>query len=314
MDNRAVVVDPTAAERLAIQSVAVPVLKEHEALVRMAATSLNLGEVRRSTEAPAGTRLGWDVAGTVAQAAADGSGPRQGSRVVGLLTGGAWAELVAVPTHSLAELPEAVSFSQAATLPVAGLTALHAVEHGSGLLARRVLVTGASGGVGSYACQIARLMGADVVGLVHQEKNIPLVEQIGIRDVVASPDGADLKAYGPFCLVVDLVGGRVLTHVVGWLAPDGLCVCAGAAAGSDPAFSILPLTRSGRASIYGLRLFDEFTREPAAQGLGRLSRLVAEGRLRPLISVEASWSEIGKVARQLLDRQIAGKAVIRVDG
>jgi NADPH:quinone reductase len=93
--------------------------------------------------ADVGFNPGWDLAGTIERAAADGTGPQASARVVGLLASGAWAELVAVPTNSLAELPEGVSFELAATLPVAGLTALYALEKGGGLVGRSVLVTGA---------------------------------------------------------------------------------------------------------------------------------------------------------------------------
>ncbi|HEX8261079.1 MAG TPA: hypothetical protein VF558_12380 [Rubrobacteraceae bacterium] len=116
--------------------------------------------MRRAQTAEVGFNPGWDLAGTVERTAADGTGPRAGARVVGLLPSGAWAELVAVPTNSLAELPESVSFELAATLPVAGLAALYALEKGGGLIGRSVLVTGASGGVGNFGIQLARLSGA----------------------------------------------------------------------------------------------------------------------------------------------------------
>src|SRR5918911_698211 len=163
-EMRAVVVDPEAPGRLVLREVEPPTPGEEEALVRVAAISLNRGELRRAASAPAGWRPGWDLAGTVEQAAADGSGPPAGARVVGLLNPGAWAEVVAVPTRELAALPDGCSFAQAATLPVAGLTALWALERGGLLLDQRVLVTGASGGVGHLACQLARQAGARVVG------------------------------------------------------------------------------------------------------------------------------------------------------
>src|SRR5438093_1552415 len=153
--NRAVVVDPEAPGRLVIRGVAEPVPDRSEAVVRVRAISLNRGEVRRSTMAAAGWRPGWDIAGEVERPAATGSGPRAGARVVGLLPEGAWAEHVAIPTHALAELPDKVTFSQAATFPVAGLTALHALAKGGLILGRRVLVTGATGGVGDFAGQLA---------------------------------------------------------------------------------------------------------------------------------------------------------------
>src|SRR5438067_877102 len=106
---RAVVVDPGAPGRLVLRDVEPPAPGRLEALVRVAALSLNRGELRRAASAEAGWRPGWDLAGTVEQVAADGSGPPVGSRVVGLLNPGAWAELVAVPTTALAALPDGCS-------------------------------------------------------------------------------------------------------------------------------------------------------------------------------------------------------------
>jgi NADPH:quinone reductase-like Zn-dependent oxidoreductase len=116
---RAVVVDPQAPARLALGDVERSTPLPSEALVRVAAISLNRGEVRTSQTAAPGWRPGWDFAGLVEQAAADGTGPKAGARVVGLLASGAWSEYVAAPTNAIAELPAEVSFAQAATLPVA---------------------------------------------------------------------------------------------------------------------------------------------------------------------------------------------------
>ena len=133
---RAVVVDPDSPGRLAIKPLPVRTPMPSQALVRVKAISLNLGEVRRAlTMAEAGSRPGWDLAGVVEQAAADRSGPPAGARIVGFLPAGAWAEMVAVPTNALAQLPDKVSFAQAATLPVAGLTALYSLEQRGAIIA-----------------------------------------------------------------------------------------------------------------------------------------------------------------------------------
>src|SRR5438132_3137014 len=169
---RAVVVDSEAVGRLAIKPMPVRAPLPSQALVRVKAISLNLGEVRRAlTTAEAGWRPGWDLAGVVEQAAADHSGPPAGPRVVGFVPAGAWAEAVAVPTNALAQLPDNVSFAQAATLPVAGLTALYALEQNGSVLGRRVLVTGASGGVGHLAVELARQAVAAAVRRPEREKH-----------------------------------------------------------------------------------------------------------------------------------------------
>src|SRR6516164_2225273 len=153
---RAVVVDPSMPGRLAIRETSLRDPDRDEVGVRVTAISLNRGETRRALQvAEPGWHPGWDFAGTVETAAADGSGPEPGARVVGILPSGAWAERVNCRSHAVAALPDAVGNAQAATLPVAGLTALHALRQGGLLLGRKVLVDGASGGVGHLACQLA---------------------------------------------------------------------------------------------------------------------------------------------------------------
>src|SRR5207247_6853872 len=120
--------------------------------------------------------------------------PEAGTRVVGILPSGAWAERVNCRSHAVAVLPEAVSDNQAATLPVAGLTALHALRQGGLLLGRKVLVDGASGGVGHLACQLAGAAGAFVWGHVRREEYRDAVtEGCGARVVL----GRDLPAARP---------------------------------------------------------------------------------------------------------------------
>src|SRR5207237_4546347 len=128
---------------------------------------------RALTQAEPGWRPGWDFAGIVEPVAADGSGPVAGTRVVGLLPSGAWAERVNCRSHAVAALPDAVTDAQAATLPVAGLTALHALRQGGLLLGRKVLVDGASGGVGHLACQLAAAAGAIVWGMCDVTNTAP---------------------------------------------------------------------------------------------------------------------------------------------
>jgi NADPH:quinone reductase len=310
---RAVVVDPSVTGRLVLRQVPAPVSQPSEALVRVAAVSLNLGEVRRALSAEAGWRPGWDLAGTVEKAAADGSGPAVGTRVVGFLPSGAWAEVVAVPTNALARLPDTVSMAQAATLPVAGLTALYALDryHGS-LLGRVVLVTGASGGVGHFGCQLARHAGARVVGVVRRAERETYARAAGAHEVVIGEEISPAARFGPYHLILESVGGAILGGALSMLALDGVCVLYGVSAAAEVTFDARQFFTTGGASLYGFILFHEVKQQPAADGLARLVRLVAEGVLCPPIEVEAPWTDIATVAHNFYNRGIPGKAVLRL--
>ncbi|MCX6020200.1 MAG: zinc-binding dehydrogenase [Chloroflexi bacterium] len=312
MSIKAVVVDPEVSGRLRIGDVPDPSPAPNEAVVRVAAISLNRGEVRGAQAAAAGARPGWDIAGVVEKAAADGSGPKQGQRVVGLLRTGAWAEAVAVPTNALAALPDAVTFAQAATLPVAGLTALLALEKGNGLLERNVLITGASGGVGLFAVQLAAIGGARVTGVVRQERHAESVRKLGAHSVVVDETAAAAASGGPYDLILESVAGRSLGNALGMLAINGTCVLFGVSEGATVTFDAARFFRSSRSSLYAFGVFSEFALEPASRGLARLAQLVAGGKLLAPAEIEAPWTEIGAVSRQLLDRSFPGKAVLHV--
>jgi len=309
-DNHAVVVSPEAQGRLVIRGVADPVPDRGEALVRVRAISLNRGEVRRSGMATAGWRPGWDLAGEVERAAADGSGPRVGARVVGLLPEGAWAERVAVPTQALAELPAAVTFSQAATLPVAGLTALHALEKRGLLLGRRVLVTGATGGVGDFAVQLARRAGAHVTANARRADQAPALRQRGAHEVTV---GDAISSSPRYDLVIESVGGRTLGTALAALERGGVCVTLGVSASPEVTFDARQFFATGRTTLYGFYLFTELGTELPSFGLRRLAELVAAGQLVPHISLERPWGEVGRVAQDLMNRRFPGKAVLTLD-
>ncbi len=308
--NLAVVVDPDAPGRLVIRAVPEPTPDRDEAVVRVHAISLNRGEVRRSGVAAAGWRPGWDLAGVVERAAADGSGPSVGTRVVGFLPEGAWAQRVAVPRNALAELPDKVTFSQAATFPVAGLTALLALGKRGQILGRRVLVTGATGGVGDFAVQLARLAGAHVTASVRRADQVPTVRQLGAHDVVIGDAIAPSPKYD---LIVESVGGRTLGTALAALERGGVCVTLGVSASAEVTFDAREFFATGRSTLYGFYVFTEFGSEPASVGLRRLADLVAAGQLAPHISLERPWKEIAQVAQDLIARRFPGKAVLVVD-
>jgi NADPH:quinone reductase-like Zn-dependent oxidoreductase len=220
--------------------------------------------------------------------------------------------MVAVPTHALAELPPTVTFAQAATLPVAGLTALHAIGKGGSLVGRNVLVTGASGGVGHFAIQLARLGGARVVGLVHQERHAAAARDIGAHEVVVGETADGAAGSGPYHLIVESVGGDTLASALTLLALEGICVCFGQSGSGTATIDVGRFYATGGVRLYGLFLFTELRHEPASVGLARLLRLIEEGRLRAPVDQEASWDQIGQVSQDLVERRFPGKAVLRI--
>jgi len=295
---------------VALDEVPAPEPLPSHAVVDVRAVSLNRGESRQLPERPRGQVPGWDLAGVVARAAADGSGPRQGARVVGIVDNGAWAQQVAVATRDLAELPDAVSFAQAATLPVAGITALRALEICGFVLGRRVLVTGASGGVGRFAVQLAALAGAHVTAVSRNEERARGLRELGADEIVH-----DLVGEQRYDAVVEGVGGATLGAALRRVAAHGVVV---SFASSDPDPVSFParalFRRAPGARLHGLFVFEDVARTGnGGRDLGRLAALVASGRLDAQIDREESWREPGPAIAALLARRVAGKAVLLVD-
>jgi NADPH:quinone reductase-like Zn-dependent oxidoreductase len=285
-----------------------PVAGANEVVVRVTATSLNRGEVVRAKNAPAGQQVGWDVVGVVERPAEGGGGPAAGTTVVGLVSNGAWAERVAVPVDYLAPVPDGVTAAQVACVPVAGITAFRALALGGFPVGKTVLVTGASGGVGHVAVQLARALHMSVTGLIRNPEASPgaaaACDHI-VRDV------SELQ--GPYDHILDGVGGEVLTRCLDVVAPHGTVVSY-ASTLMDPAM-LGPRWFGAHlgATLRSMLIFEElrFT-QSAASDLAKLCRLIAAGVLVPHIDVEADWSRGGELAQDLLARRVTGKVVLRI--
>ena len=241
---------------------------------------------------------------------AGAGGPREGARVAGLAGEGGWAELAAVPTDRLAELPDEVSFEAASTLPVAGLTAVRALEVGGPLLGRRVLVTGAAGGVGRFAIQLAHRAGAHVTGVVRNAERGQGLRELGADELITElePEGE------PFDLLLESVGGASLAAALTRVAPRGTVVAFGASSPEPTTFDVSSFYDRGGPRLYGLRVFDELAMH--GSGVRDLELLVSElaaGRLDPQIDLVTSWRDADTALSALMDRRVAGKAVLTID-
>ena len=298
---------PKGPAPVAFRDVAEPNPAPHEALIAVHAFSLNRGELTLMRIRPEGWQPGQDVAGVVLKAAADGSGPKEGTRVVGILDWHGWAERAAISTHRLAALPDKVSFGAAASLPVAGLTALRSLRHGAPLLGRRVLITGAVGGVGNLAVQLAAHSGAEVTAIARGARGEPLTK-LGAHNVI--DDIA--KAQGKFWLILESAGGASLKAAIGLLEPKATVVIFGNSSGEETTLSFRDFGPANNARIQSFHSFASGPEEAFGPDLALLADLIAKDALKPEIE-EHSWRDFASVAKALGERRVRGKAIFRVD-
>jgi NADPH2:quinone reductase len=303
------VTTPDGTAPMELRELPEPQPQRNEALVGVHAFSLNRGELRSIRNNGEGWVPGQDVAGVVLRQAADGSGPAAGARVVALTDEFGWAQRVAVPGHRMAALPDNVSFAQAATLPVAGLTALRTLRHGEPLLGKRVLVTGAAGGVGVLAVQLAARSGARVTAVVGRPERAAGLRELGASEVVEGTD----KAQGRFGLILEAAGGASLAQAIKLVEARGTVVVYGNSSNEPTAISFADFRPAPNSRVQSFSYFYSEAEDRFAPDLALLVSLIADGSLRPQIGAERSWRDFAAVAEQLRDRQVAGKAVLLVD-
>ncbi|HEY3916931.1 MAG TPA: zinc-binding dehydrogenase [Stellaceae bacterium] len=304
---KALVNTPKGAAPVELRDVAEPIPAAHEALVAVRAFSLNRGELTLMRIRAEGWQPGQDISGVVLKAAADGSGPKEGTRVVGLVDWHGWAERAAVSTHRLAALPDAVGFAAAAALPVAGLTALRTLRHGTPLLGRHVLIAGAAGGVGNLAVQLAAHSGAEVTAVARGARGRPLAA-LGAATVVEDIAAAS----GKYWLILESAGGASLKAALGLLEPKGTVVIFGNSSGEETSLSFRDFGAANNSRIQSFHSFASGPEEAFAPDLALLAGLIAKDALKPQIE-EHRWDVFATVAKALAERRVEGKAIFHIE-
>lgn len=218
----AVFIKAKSGKVLEVKDLEQPVPKNNEVLFRVRAASVNPLDWRMKTERP-----GVDVAGEVVATGRTVTQFKPGDAVFGAGQG-AFAEYACAPQAKLAAQPEGVSFEQAAAVPIAGLTALQALRDKGRLQpGQKVLINGASGGIGTFAVQIAKSFGANVTG-VCSTKNVELVRSLGADRVIDYTRDDFTQDSERYDLLLDNVGNRTLLAMKRILTPNGKCVMTGA--------------------------------------------------------------------------------------
>jgi len=304
---------------LHLEEVPLPTLRDGDVLVRVRAASANAGDwhLLRGTPLPfrlvAGLRIpkfkiiGTDVAGHVEAVGRNVTQFRPGDEVFGELSRcgfGAYAEFAAAPEKALALKPAKLSFEEAATLPTAGCTALQGLRKGRIQRAQRVLLNGASGGVGTFAVQIAKTFGTEVTA-VCSTRNVDVVRSIG-ADHVIDYTKDDFATHGQrYDLILATNGDRSIWDYRRALTTDG---CYAMTGGSNrqltEALLFGPLLSIGRQQ------FGNVLVKPNQGDLLVLKELCESGKVRPVIDRRFPLSEVSSAVRYVEDGHARGKVVV----
>ncbi|MEN3534914.1 NAD(P)-dependent alcohol dehydrogenase [Microbispora sp. ZYX-F-249] len=316
------------ADVLELRDIDRPSIGDEEVLVEVRAAAVDPGVWVLMTGTPYLARGGFglrrpkvpirgrDVAGVVAAVGAGVTRFRPGQEVYGTCPAGSLAEYAKAPQARLAPKPANLTFEQAAAVPVSGMTALQAVRDVAGVRpGQRVLVIGASGGVGSFAVQIAKALGASVTGVCAAAK-AEFVRSLGADDVIDYTREQIDRDGAHYDVVVDTGGNRPLSLLRRALTPRGTLVIVG---GGHTAYRFTGgMGRTFRAPLLsmvtrGQRLRPMFSGE-RAEHLEDLTRLIESGAVVPAIDRAYPLAAAPDAIRHLMEGHPAGKVVVTVPG
>lgn len=311
-------------EALALEELPLPEPGPGEVRVRVAYVGLNAYDWHQYTGRPWFMRtrfgfrvreprtLGSDFSGTVDAVGEGVTDFAVGDRVFGGAGLGAMAERVVVRVDSIAVLPASVSHTQGASLTIAGFTALQALRDAGALTpGESVLVWGASGGVGHFAVQLARVLGADRVDAVCSGRNAAMMRELG-ADAVADYTRQELPA-GTYDVVIDTAATHSLRALRQLLNPGARVVTVGGLGEGALLGPLVPILRRDIGARLARVNHTMFHASPDAQDLAALAALVADGRLRAVIHRVAELGQFRAACAELQDGHVAGKLLVAID-
>lgn len=310
-----------SADVLRIEKIARPVPADHEVLVRVHAAGLNHADTALMRGEPLVLRLayglrapkvrvrGLDLAGVVEAVGCKVTAFSPGDAVYAQIETGSFAEYAVVPERSLAPKPANLSFTEAAAVPVAANTALQGLRDVGNLQpGQRVLINGASGGVGTFAVQIAKALGAEVTA-VCSTRNVELVRSLGADHVVDYTRDDFTRSEKRFDLVFDSAGNRSLNACRRVLTKKGTLVVSGGRGGRlfGPIGRILRTMMLSPIVSQSLR---PFMSTPSVENLHTLKGLIESGKVAPSIETTYRLEETAAAVGHFLDRHARAKFVI----
>ena len=310
---------------LSVGEIERPTPRDGEVLVRVRAASVDRGtwhlmaglaypiRLVFGLRRPTFVNPGRTVAGTVEAIGAGVTGFGPGDEVYGIASAnGTFAEYAVVPAAKLAPKPANLSFEQAATVPVSASTALQAVrDHAKVRAGEKVLVIGASGGVGGFAVQIAKAFGAEVTGVASTAK-LDAVRALG-ADSVVDYTREDVGSLGErFDVVLDIAGNRSLTQLRRVLTPHGRLVIVGGETGGKWLDGLDRQLRAVLLNPFVGQQLGFFVNKENAADLRALTELIEAGQVTPLIDRTYPLRETAAAIRQLIDGRATGKLAITV--